>query len=172
MRADLFRPVVPLGLLLASMVAASTAPAADWTPFHNDRFGFSVDVPAGFTSAPPPENGDGGTFTSPDGRATILAYGHLFVDVEGLAQDEHDQERMSAHDGLDVTYRQVSSRATTFSGLRGDIVIYQHAIATCKGTASAIIHAEYPMSDKARLDLIVAHMVRTLRGSNACWSPG
>jgi hypothetical protein len=156
----------------AVLAGGEGAQVQDWVPFSNDRYGFSVDIPADLQPSPPPENGDGRSFTSKDGRATVLAYGHLFVDVSGLVEDERDEEQMSAKGGLKVTYRQVSARATTFSGLQGTTIVYQHAIATCKGTASAIVHAEYPASEKARFDPLVAHMAKTLRGSNRCWSPG
>ena len=162
------------GLLLAGVVLAriGSAQAADWKSYENDRYGFSVEVPAGFQPLPPPENGDGQAFTSADKRFTLKVYGHLFVDVAGLVEDERDQEQMSVEDGLRITYRQVSGRATTFSGLKAAMVVYQHAIGTCKGTASALINAEYPASEKARFDPLVTHMARTLQGSNRCWSPG
>jgi hypothetical protein len=166
-------PALPAeGSPSAAAKGGRAASVQRWLPFHNDRYGFSVDIPGDFTASPPPENGDGRTFTSKDGRATILAYGHLFVDVEGLNQDEREQEEFAAKDGLKVTYRQVSARATTFSGLQGDTIVYQHAVATCKSSASAIIHAEYPRAEKARFDPLVAHMAQTLRGSNRCWSQG
>ena len=152
------------------LASSDLAQAADWVSFHNDRYGISVEIPVSFTPAPPPENGDGRTFTSR--QSAITVYGHLFVDVGGLADDERDQERMSASEGLKITYRQVSGLATTFSGLKGDIIVYQRAVGTCKGTAAAVIHIEYPAAEKIKFDPVVAHIGRTLQGSNRCWSPG
>jgi hypothetical protein len=31
---------------------------------------------------------------------------------------------------------------------------------------------EYPRSEKTQLDPLIAHMAKTLIGSNACWAPG
>ena len=160
--------VVAIGVLAWSAFAE----AADWQPYRNDRYGFSVDIPSGFKAENPPDNGDGQAFTSSNGRSTLSVYGHLFVDVAGLVEDEREQETMSEEGGMRITYRQVSSRATTFSGLKGETIVYRHAINTCKNTASAIIDAEYPASEKARFDTIITHMAASLRGSNHCWSPG
>lgn len=162
------RMIVVAGIIGAPIAAQ----AAEWTRFSNDRYGFSVDIPATFKALPPPENDDGRMFTSPDGRSKISAYGHLFVDVRGMIEDERQQEGFEAADHLTVTYRHVSAETYTYSGIKGDRIVYVHAVKTCKDLAAAIVNAEYPVADKARFDPIVAHMAKTLRGSNACWVPG
>lgn len=50
-----------------------------WLRYTNDRFGFSVEVPADWYEACPPINGDGLAIDSPDGLAQISFYG--FVNV-------------------------------------------------------------------------------------------
>ena len=78
-------------LASAGMVAAR---AAETTPYHNVRFGFSVEAPAGWIPDQPPENGDGATFRAPDQRAFVAAFGHFVLqsfadEVQGLFA-EHD----------------------------------------------------------------------------------
>ena len=160
-----------LGVTALGLVPMA-ARAADWTRYANDRYGFSVEVPAAFKAGAPPENGDGLAFSSPDGRSTIRAFGHLLVDEKDLVDDERQTELFSRDEHLQVTYRQASARAFTLSGLKGDRIVYMRAVATCKGIAAATIEIDYPQGDKARFDALIAHMAATLRGSNDCWAPG
>jgi hypothetical protein len=83
---------------------------------------------------------------------------HLLSDGENLVDDERETERYSAEDHL--------------SGLKGDHIVYVRAVATCKGIAAATLWVEYPRSEKTQLDPLIAHMAKTLIGSNACWAPG
>ena len=106
-------------LLTGLFLTPVAVQAADWKSFSNDRYGFSVDVPASFKASAPPDNNDGLTFNSPDGRAEIRAYGHLLSDGENLVDDERETERYSAEDHLHVTYRQATARNFTMSGLKG-----------------------------------------------------
>jgi hypothetical protein len=154
-------------LLTGLFLTPVAVQAADWKSFGNDRYGFSVDVPASFKASPPPDNNDGLTFNSPDGRAEIRAFGHLLLDGENLVDDA---EQYSA--GLHVTYRKATARNSTMSGLKGDHIVYLRAVATCKGIAAAILWVEYPRSEKTQFDPLIAHMAKTLTGSNSCWAPG
>ena len=72
-------------LLTGLFLTPVAVKAADWKSFSNDRYGFSVDVPASFKASAPPDNNDGLTFNSPDGRAEIRTYGHLLSDGENLS---------------------------------------------------------------------------------------
>jgi hypothetical protein len=161
-------PSVRAMILLTSLFLTPVAvQAADWKSFSNDRYGFSVDIPASFKTLPPPENDDGLTFNSPDGRVEIRAFGHLLLDGQNLVDDV---ELYSSD--LHVTYRQATARNFTASGLKGDHIRYVRGVATCKGIAAAILWVEYPRSEKTQLDPLIAHMAKTLIGSNACWAPG
>ncbi len=159
-------------LLTALIVLPAAAQAGDWKPFANDRYGFSVDIPTSFKASSPPDNNDGITLTSPDGASEIRAYGHLLDDGTTLIDDERQTERFSADDHLQVTYRHASTRDFTLSGLKGQRIVYVRAVATCKGTAAGILWVEYAQAEKARFDPLIAHMAKSLQGSNACWSPG
>lgn len=149
-------------------IGGDMAPApggADWTPYFNDRFGFSVDVPRAFKPLPPPDNNDGATFVSKDQSAEIRAYGY-YLQSKSLIYEERTIEKMNAD--IEVTYRQASPNAFTMSGVTGDQIVYIRAVKTCKGEAVALLRVEYPQSVKAQFDPLIAHMAKTLRGSNAC----
>jgi hypothetical protein len=64
--------VYRLVVMAASVLFAVPAGSSDWVPYHNARFGFSLDYPAGkFKPEAPPDNGAGQVFTTADG-AEIL----------------------------------------------------------------------------------------------------
>ncbi len=50
-------------------------PPDGWTVYTNGRFGFRIFHPEDWTPGPPPTNGDGRYFTSPDGKSEIRAWG-------------------------------------------------------------------------------------------------
>ena len=138
----------------------------NWGHYVNDRFGFSVDVPASFKTLPPPENGDGLAFVSKSRNAEIRTYGH-YMQSKNLADDEWGEENLNRD--LKVTYRQMTSNAFTISGLAQDRIIYVHAVKTCKGDPFlAILRADYPQSEKVQFDPLIVHMSKTLRGSKDC----
>ncbi|MCB1548982.1 MAG: hypothetical protein KDJ41_14280, partial [Hyphomicrobiaceae bacterium] len=61
-------------VIAATLAAAVPALAEDlgWQTYANPRFGYSVDVPVGYLLPQPgPDNGDGQTFASADGRAYL-----------------------------------------------------------------------------------------------------
>lgn len=67
----------------ASSEKTAEQPMSDvWQTYGNSRFGTVTDYPAGYLSMlPPPENGDGRTFESRDGKARVLVFaGHNFDD--------------------------------------------------------------------------------------------
>lgn len=47
----------------------------DWAIYENDRYGFTVDYPLGWTMSEAPTNNDGREFVSPDGKITCRGYG-------------------------------------------------------------------------------------------------
>ena len=65
------RSGLALGVLLTFLQTAALAQE----PLHyvNGRFGFSADIPAGFSPHEPPANDDGLQFDSRDGNAVITA---------------------------------------------------------------------------------------------------
>jgi hypothetical protein len=56
-------------------VAKRGLDSGDWAIYENDRYGFSVDYPLGWTLGEPPANNDGREFVSPDKKITCRGYG-------------------------------------------------------------------------------------------------
>lgn len=154
--------------IAAILLAAGPAAADGWRPYANARFGYTVEVPASFKAGPVPENGDGSVFTSADYNEIVTVYGHLLTTDGDVAADAREAATSEQGDGFTLTYRAVTAGGYTLSGVSGSHIVYLHAIPTCGGIASATVRITYRSVDKARLDALVAHIARSLRGSAAC----
>ena len=148
-------------LLGMAMMIASAPPAtaASWRAYHNDRFGATADVPTNWKPLPPPSNGDGLVFESPDGRATITVSGIL---ATGSVEDEI-AERLSPGDSEKVTYSKANASTVVTSGFKGDTIFYRRSIAGCRGTLWNSVSINYPAAQKALYDGIVLRASASLR---------
>lgn len=149
-------------LLAALLLAASPglAAAEGWETYVNERFGTTADVPAGWTPGEPPANGDGLTFTAPDGSASVSVSGSLQA-FETVAESVAILE--SANEGETITYRHVEPGLVVVSGLAGDRIFYRKSILSCGDTIWNTVALDYPKVDKQSFDPIVAHVAASLR---------
>jgi hypothetical protein len=144
--------------LLALAAAATAAP--QYRTYANARFGTSADVPADWKADPPPENGDGLRFWSPDRRASLTVSGMLNI---------HDtiDEAMTAYEtpgeGETITYRHREPHALVISGTRGDTIFYARHVLSCGDQIWNSVHFEYPAAEKAAYDALVTHVARSLK---------
>jgi serine/threonine-protein kinase len=148
--------------VLAALLLAVAAPAVaqEWRSFTNDRFGTTADVPAAWRENPPPANGDGLSFTSPDGTATVAVYGG-FQAFDTLAESVAILE--APLDGETITYRHTDRKAVVVSGLRGDTIFYRRSVLSCGDKIWNGVSIEYPAADKAKYDALVTHIARSLK---------
>ena len=144
--------------------AYGDALAAGWQSYVNERFGAAADVPADYQAGEPPANGDGLTFTSPDGQASILIWGGLatvtdesFIDyTKRLVSYDRD-------DGWDVTYSAAKNDWFAFSGSKAERIFYEKVIKACNGEIANHVRLEYPSARKKEFDPILAHVANSLR---------
>jgi hypothetical protein len=142
-----------------------SASAQGWTTYHNARFGVTADVPASWKSDPPPENGDGLIFNSPDGAAHLTVSGSLNSDpvAEAMAfYEESGKDRT-------VTYKHRESRAITLSGTKGDMIFYERHILSCGDQIWNSVYLEYPAASKKDFDPLVTHISHSLRPGVSGW---
>jgi len=152
-------------LTVACVVALSLAhiaSAADWSHYGNARFGYWVDIPPGFSSVDEAENGDGGTSTSPDGRAKLSVWGGYmmqggFADEVAWTIDQDKQE------GWTISYDKRAAKAASWSGTKGDKVFYERTVVGCDG-AAAYFRLEYDRNAIKAYDKIVGRLVKSLNG--------
>ena len=147
-------------VLAVALSLAGPAAAAEWQTYVNERFGTTAEVPSGWRAGEPPANGDGLSFTSPDGKAVITVYGGFQVYdtvAEGMAALEEPLE------GETITYHHRGDRTVTVSGLRGGTIFYRKWLLSCGDTVWNGVSIEYPAADKAAYDDLVARVAKSLK---------
>src|SRR5262245_46688328 len=101
------RFLAALAALLA--LAGGALAAAASSHYVNARYGYAVDVPAGFGRVREADNSDGGVSTSADRQSTLRLWGAnllldpLSTDVQGRIEDAIEQ-------GWQISYRKVTDR--------------------------------------------------------------
>ncbi len=156
----------------ASRTAASrTAPAATGSAadpvqtFVDSRFGFSCQLPARLVRQPPPENGDGLEFTSPDGLQHVTCSG-INTPTEDVGTSpsvaaRRDRAFHLAH-GATVTYSAADAASYTLSGLQSNHRVFYEHVLWGRGSQNTELWT-YPQAAKASLDAAVTRSVRTFR---------
>jgi hypothetical protein len=141
-----------------------------WRQFDNARFGFSMEVPAGFIKSEPPANGDGATFNSPDGSAELRVWGAYLTDIT-LKQDAAQRRQWEADDGWKISYAPVKNTWFIYSGTKGDRIVYTKAVSACGGDVALYFRIEYPKSEKVQYDALVTRMSHSLKSGTGDQCP-
>jgi hypothetical protein len=152
------------GFLLLVLMFTAPAIAGDWTSYTNARFGETIDIPPGFVNdVGEPENGDGLTFHSADGKAELLVWGNNLVD-EDFKADGQSRVSDETANGWDVSYQKdAGEQWSVYSGSKGERIMYARAIASCKGTQALHFRIEYPGAQKKEYDAIVDRLSKSLK---------
>lgn len=153
-----------VALMLFAAASLASAHGETFRTYANARFGATAEVPSDWRSDPPPENGDGLIFRSPDGLASITVSGMLNI---ADSPDQAMSEREQAGDGETITFRQRGRRTITVSGLQGDKIFYRKAILVCGDQIWNDLSLDYPAARKAEYDALVVRVARSLRFSGA-----
>lgn len=152
------------------LAGASAALANEWVEYVNPRFGTSADVPAeGFVPEAPPENGDGSSWTSLDGKGEIAIYGAF---IEGIASNFEEYQNFTLDNarntGVNVRYETEKADWFAYSGSLDDDIVYMKVVVThdCDTLVGHHIYLKYPTTQRAYYDPIVERMARTLQGGD------
>ncbi|MGV3663453.1 MAG: hypothetical protein ACO1TE_24995 [Prosthecobacter sp.] len=89
-----------------------------WMLHKNARFGSVLPVPPGMVALRPPDNGDGQTFASADGKVTLAAWGAFNVDGNGDL--EPSWQAALAEPGRTITYKVKKAGWYVISGVMKD----------------------------------------------------
>ena len=132
--------------------------ALSYRRYANPRFGFSTLRPASFRVQPPPADGDGQGWNTPDGRVTLAAYG-----VNNIAGLSPGQDEAAVARSMDVTYHVITGNVVTVSGYTGGgrAIIYQRDVVG--PGAIDTLYWKYPASQKARWDAAVTVTAQAFR---------
>lgn len=148
-------------VLLSALLIS--APAAAET-YVNARFGTAVEFPAEVFGQPqpPPDNGDGQRWRSPDGAELAVFGSHNALErtpADFFAELVADRKQLTK-----LTYSRIEDRWAVVSGFAGQDVYYEKYLF---GEGDEIIHGlslRYPTALKAKYDPLVGPIANSLHG--------
>jgi len=168
----MLRSGLHLVIAVAALVAAAFPAAADelgWQTYTNARYGYSVDVPAGFLLAQPAaDNGDGLSFASTDGRAYLAVWGAN--NVSGTTIEAYYQAALARPDVGIVTYQRKTSGWYVLSGYRTadgnpglhELIFYERVAIAPDGSAISGVLIFNAPSLKEKMGPIITRISKSL----------
>lgn len=156
-------------VMVAAILLASAARAANWLSYHNDRYGTTIDYPDSFTPQRPPDNDDGREFKAADGADFSVAASYNALDFTVAAYREFIVKNLEP--GSVITYEARGGDWFVISGTRVDIVFYEKHLLSHGGQMTEDFVMSYPVSAKATYDPIVARMAKSFRPGTGFQSP-
>jgi len=131
--------------------------------YANPRYGFTTLWPSSFRAQPPPEDGDGQAWTSPDGQVQLSAYG-----ANNVLNYSPEQDEAADASALSVVYSNISGDIVTVSGYEnnGRTIVYQRDVV---GSGSIdTLYWSYPANQKAQWNATVTLTALTFQPGNMC----
>jgi hypothetical protein len=170
---------MPLNSLAAVVVIAMTfvqasawvaADAQTWRTYHNERYGTTIEYPDFFAPQPPPTDGDGLEFKSPDGAdfSVFASYNALDFDLAGLK----DFILKNLKPGEIIGYQAQGNNWFVISGTDAGDVVYERHLLSHRGQITEGFVMSYPSSLKQTYDPIVTRMSRSFRAGSGYQTPG
>ena len=155
--------------MFTSLLAALTLAAPPtYRTYHNARYGYRIDYPAGLV-APQPEagNGDGRVFRSADGQTTLTVYASLKVDEDFGWTRDRAQSRVIWEEKrhATITLDQQLPAGYVLSGRARGHIFYEKTV--LRENTFTTFCWEYPVARKAAMDGIIAHTSKTFQPSVA-----
>jgi hypothetical protein len=169
---SIFTPTYPemrmfiRAFIVAFSLLSTAATAADYRPYANGRFGYSIDLPLGFKTILTPENRDGIGLESADGHAKLSVWGNYLTEG-GFSQESDFRKKFEIDEGWNFTYEKRGASWASMSGVKGDRIIYMRQIALCDD-AMGNFTLEYPAAQQKRYGPVVDRMVKTLKAPKHC----
>lgn len=149
-----------LWLILAPTLAHA------WSSYGNARFGYSIDIPTGFSPVAEADNGDGGVSTSADQKSLLTVWGGNLLD-ESLAEDFRTRLEALRGEGWDISYSRNTAGWASWSGSRQGRVLYGHAILLCDDQA-AYFQFDYPQAELEAYKPVVERLVESFQNGQQC----
>jgi hypothetical protein len=118
------------------------------TSYTNDRYGFSVRVPANFEQAPPAEDGDGQTWYTEGNAVEIQTFGEFNV-----SQNTVQSELAALLSTMQPTYHQSSKDWLVVTGYSGLNIVYDKVYVG--KTNLYELQIKYPKSEQEKYGSVV-----------------
>jgi hypothetical protein len=152
-------------VLLGCTFIAFAAPAAlhaqeAWTSYRNSRYGTSIAYQEFFEPDPPPANGDGQSFTGPEG-ANFRVYARQNSGDETPAG--YLRELLAEPSHANVTEQSIKDNRVTITGTRGSLNYYESYLFSPRGVVHAF-EMEYPAKFESDYAPTVERMARSFTG--------
>jgi len=151
-------------LLIALFFAfASVASAQEkYATYANERFFFSIDYPDSLKMQPPPDNDDGRTFLSEDGKVEMRVWGQYNAEEKTL--DERYTFDLKGFTEKPA-YMVLKRDWYVLSGAKGDKIFYEKTLVRRKrvGDTYFTFTIEYPASQKAKYDPVVKRIADSFK---------
>jgi hypothetical protein len=163
---------LPMRWFLFVTLAFYAAPAFGqaWESYGNARFGYEIAIPPGFAeSAPPPTNGDGQIYSSPDGRAELRVWGANVL--EGFPVEFNAMVAMASSEGWEVSIPAGFATDAAFEGHQNGQRIVVHAISYCTGALMAAFQLTYDSDLKANMIQVITRLSHSLDRTSGFMCP-
>jgi hypothetical protein len=165
MRLRTFTAMLGIATLVTSTVACE---ALDWTPYVNERFGFSFRYPADlFTPERRSAAGDGEILAALRGEGRLLV--GAFENRDGYSLAGYmDLIRRESYGGFQIDYTPRGATWFVLSGENGQDVFYEKVMFSCQGRIINSFSLIYPVESKRRFDPIIEGIEKTFRPGEDC----
>ncbi len=169
-RRSITKAVRGVGLAVLLAAAGAVPALADqflpagggWQTYINDRFGMRFVYPADiFTPEPPPENGGGRSFVSPDASLQIFATHNMFDETPASMK----REMVGMPEYAQVTYSPSGDTWLVLSGFRGDRIFYEKYF--FRDSVISAFMAEFPTDRKPFYAPIVERIEDSFRAGRS-----
>ncbi|TPI72542.1 hypothetical protein [Mesorhizobium sp. B2-8-9] len=149
------RIVLAFACILCSTALVQPKP---WQHFGVKEFGFIFDVPPGFALS---QRSDQGAAFEGERRAFLAVWGARLGKASFEAEIEH-RMMQDEKDGWRLTYRRLTPKWASYSGIKEGQIRYVRAIKVCADRA-ALFTINYSRDEKVPYDPVIVGMVRSLR---------
>ena len=162
-------PKVFLAFLVLTATAISAAgQGTNWSTYHNERFGFSLQYPADvFESERTSEAGDGQVFVGMRGQGRLLV-GALINNTRHTVESYRSFIAKQSYSGFDISYAPRGQTWFVLSGERDGRVFYEKVMFSCAGAVISSFVLTYPTDSKRQFDPIVEGVEKTFRPGHDC----
>ena len=107
------------GVKTTTLSTPTTAAAGGYQTYTNRRFGYTVEIPSGYTPDNQPADGTGHKYTSPDHAATVELTAEHNGDGHSIADEYAQALAIDGEDGAQITYKVLHENVFTISGFIG-----------------------------------------------------
>ena len=128
--------------------------------YTNINYDYSITIPSGFAGQGESDSGDGQRFVSANGKEVLAVWGGFILDGDFLTEISGRKNEYA--EDWTLTYKVIKPAWASFSGVKGDQIVYVYAVSSCQGDRYAMFDLEYPKEDIVDLAPVISNLVKSL----------